>query len=190
VPSLLDGLAVRSLVRMPISDSEQINISRCMDEKQVNELARFFIENVEISYISHSEVQIGRAISEKQWNPDLLTLLQEEFTSIIRSKGRGRNAYILLVSRISSRVVGLCIFHCNKTYARSFAVIEDLVIDRDFRGKGVGSKMVAWVENEALKMNISNIYIESGKNNHTAHSFFKKKGFRNVSLVMMKKLSH
>ena len=71
MPSLLDGLAVRSLVRMPISDSEQINISRCMDEKQVNELARFFIENVEISYISHSEVQIGRAISE---NPIISSL--------------------------------------------------------------------------------------------------------------------
>ena len=164
------------------------NISFCMNVKKAHELARFFFKNVDPSYISHSEMQYGRAVGRNRWSPRLLDLLKKEFAALARSSGAGKDSFRLVQAEADGALVGVAVVEFNNQSIRPFAVIEDLMVSRKLRRAGIGGRMLEWIEAQAVKRKIPELYLESGINNNSAHQFFEKHRFGAVSKVMMKRL--
>ena len=57
---------------------QMLYIDWCKDPAEIDQIAAFFARNVTRSYISHSELQFGRAIAPDKWFPNLETVLKAE----------------------------------------------------------------------------------------------------------------
>jgi GNAT superfamily N-acetyltransferase len=137
------------------------------------QLATLFVTNVSPSYISHSEVWIGRALSADQWSPNLQRIILQE----IRKLPQGTR---VAVHAQGSELLGLAM-------VRRFgkvAVLEDLVMQRTQRRSGHGSTFLAWIKQDLALKGCTSLYLESGLKNHGAHRFFKRNAFRPVSVQM------
>jgi N-acetylglutamate synthase-like GNAT family acetyltransferase len=167
---------------------ENLKISYCTNRKSAGALALFFARNVDTSYISHSEMQYGRAVSANRWSSAFPDLLRKEFAGLAKSSGREKDVFRLVQAELNGAIAGVAVVEFNNESIRPFAVLEDMVVDNKLRGAGIGARMLAWIEAEAVKRKIPEIYLESGIKNAKAHEFFDKHEFVVVSKVMMKDL--
>ena len=70
-----------------------------------------------------------------------------------------------------------------------FATIQDVAVEPALRSKGLGARLVQFVEREVRARNAAWLFLESGKDNRTAHQFFEHQGFQEVSHVFAKRLA-
>jgi GNAT superfamily N-acetyltransferase len=163
-----------------------IRVAWCNDLSEVDRLADFFARNVTRSYISHSELQFGRAERPDKWIDNLVVQFRAEIAERIPFKPgallRVANAYS------GDELVGIAYVTFNASVPIPFIVIEDIVVDAGKRGSGVGQEIVDWIFAQAKQEGIKRAFLESGKDNHDAHHFFERNGFRQVSVVMMAEL--
>ena len=136
-----------------------IRVGWCNDRDEIDRLAEFFARNVTQSYISHSELQFGRAEAPDKWIDDLVA--------------KFKTAYVTF----------------NTSVPIAFMVLEDIVVDRAKRGSGFGQTILDWVFAQGRREGIKRAFLESGKENHDAHHFFERNGFHQVSIVMMADLA-
>ena len=148
----------------------------------VRELARFFSDNVSASYISHSEIQTGRADKPGRWAHDLTETLESE---MIERLAEPNGSLKLIQARSDGRLFGLAYVTFVRAARTPFLILEDIVVDRGHRGSGIGQGIVDWLRVAAGSEGIQRFFLESGLDNHKAHHFFEKNGFDQVSIVMM-----
>jgi GNAT superfamily N-acetyltransferase len=55
-------------------------------------------------------------------------------------------------------------------------IIDDLVVDKNYRGKGYGSTLFDWIVDYAKKNNCQAIELSSSVKRYRAHKFYMKKG--------------
>ncbi|MEG1326528.1 MAG: GNAT family N-acetyltransferase, partial [Janthinobacterium sp.] len=72
--------------------------------------------------------------------------------------------------------------------SKSFAALDDLVLLPSVRGSGIGSQLVEWVASELRDHGIARLFLECGAHNLTAQTFFQGRGFKQVSVVMLREL--
>lgn len=70
---------------------------------------------------------------------------------------------------------------------RPFMVIENVIIAKDYRGKGYGSILLKKIEDIAKEHNCYYIMLISNKNRKNSHKFYKKLGYNCDSNVGFKK---
>lgn len=58
------------------------------------------------------------------------------------------------------------------------AVVEDVVVDRDARGRGIGRAMMAFAMEEATRKGCYKIVLSSNLHRREAHAFYESLGFR------------
>jgi ribosomal protein S18 acetylase RimI-like enzyme len=66
--------------------------------------------------------------------------------------------------------------------------IADVIVDKDYRGEGVGKKLVNTLEAEFKKMGLKETKLLVLKNNEKAHSLWKKIGYEELYVEMRKDL--
>ncbi len=152
------------------------------------EVAEFFVSNVDVDYISHQEIQCGRALSVAQWAPDLREMLISEVQEIWNFGGDTDCKKGMVEARIGTTLVGMAIVTWHPNARTPYAWGEDMVVCRDEREKGAGRQMMKWIEAELLKKGIRQLFLESGQANQKAHAVFERSGFSTCSVVMMKSL--
>ncbi|CAG7627252.1 hypothetical protein PAESOLCIP111_02896 [Paenibacillus solanacearum] len=79
------------------------------------------------------------------------------------------------------RVAGTVLLHLclDPMYGkRPFALIENVVVDPDIRGKGVGNRLFAHVEQCCRERDCTEILLLSSAYRTEAHRFFERQGFR------------
>jgi ribosomal protein S18 acetylase RimI-like enzyme len=160
----------------------------CDSPLRAPELAEFFARNVGSEYISHAELQGGRALSPTEWRPDLKDVLAAEIAPRLASGASGPDGQPIAVAEQGGMLVALALVTFAASAPGSFAVIEDLIVSPDTRGRGIGKAMLDWIAAEALKRGIRRLFLESGLANQRAHDFFEREGFHQTSMVMMKSL--
>jgi GNAT superfamily N-acetyltransferase len=69
-----------------------------------------------------------------------------------------------------------------------YLVLDELVVDNNYRGKGYGTKLLEYLENQAKELNVSGIGLLSGIKREKAHEFYIKNGFKFRSKWFAKKL--
>lgn len=150
------------------------------DKTRVKELVDFFITHKTDSYISHGEMISGRAIDTHHWNPDLDVILTEQLLTDFNSDGSSK-LNILIAENENAEIVGMMVFNVINSPFKKYAILEDMLLDQSVRGQSLGSKLLEKAIEESKKWNISFILLESGVNNHGAHQFFNRYGFKKVS---------
>ena len=113
---------------------------------------------------------------------------QDIFDSCEQSKGK------ILVADVNGEVAGYVLI-LNKVKSDSiadgnmeFGLIRDLVILDNFRGMGLGGKLMKAAESEAKKENVKWLRIEVLSSNETAKRICLSKGFQPYTLLLEKDL--
>lgn len=162
-----------------------LTIEWCGDPAESTLLAEFFVRHVDPSYISHGELQVGRAIDPEHWSLDLQRVVADEISA---AAGGSEPEKRIAMARIGGSLAALAVVSFHAGFGTPFAILEDLVVDRSLRRKGIGATVLAWIEREARAAGCQSAFLESGLHNHDAHQFFDRNGFRSCSIVMMKSL--
>lgn len=165
-----------------------MKIEFCYDLDKIRLSAKFFVENVNNQYISHGEIQDGRAIDFHTWHPNLEEIIFNEFQKTIEVDNDQGKKYLLLIAHENRDIVGLSFMTvCKNNPDFSFILIQDLLVREDKRHKGIGTLILNWIENELKTFNADCIFLESGIRNEDAHRFFARNGYHICSKVMTKK---
>jgi GNAT superfamily N-acetyltransferase len=163
----------------------------CNDQGRASEVARFFAANVTPEYISHSELQGDRAQSPNEWRNDLPAVLRREVELRLHYSDDYpplATSQPVAVAEQNGVIIALALVTFVGDAPIPFAIVEDLIVARDHRKKGIGKVVMDWIVAEALARGVSRLFLESGKNNHSAHHFFEREGFEICSIVMMRSL--
>lgn len=80
----------------------------------------------------------------------------------------------IVVYDINKKIVGACLFQFWKTYI----YIQTLIIHKKFRGKGIGSLLVSYVENIAKKGKRGTIELFVEANNKNMRRFTEKRDYK------------
>lgn len=164
-----------------------IRITWLEDPEQIDSVATFFSSSIDPSYISHSELMFGRAISQREWSPTLLDVVKTEFHKRVPWQG-GNTTKKIVVGYDGATLVAVALLDFHLNVPIPFAIIEDIAVSREFRDRGLGQRMLDWIFAEARLQRVARVFLESGLDNHAAHHFFERNGFKQVSIVMMTQL--
>jgi len=157
----------------------------------VAEAVAFFLAHKTDAYVSHGEMQWGRATLDGKWAIGLEEVLKEEFADYTGApvpSSADRSAGLAVARDDAGMIVSIAVVAVEEAPGLTFATLEDLIVHRERRGQGIGSEMVEWISNEMKSRGVGAIFLESGLTNHGAHEFFKGEGFSAVSVTMQRKL--
>lgn len=92
---------------------------------------------------------------------------------------RRPEVYLNLIAEIAGKVVGFIsvIFYRTLFHKGGTALINELIITRTERGKGLGRHLVQKVKEEALKRGLDELEVGTEKTNEAAQRFYRKCGF-------------
>ncbi|HEY7552618.1 MAG TPA: GNAT family N-acetyltransferase [Hyphomicrobiaceae bacterium] len=171
-----------------MSDSDAAVIGWATDPAEILALGAFFARNAVTlpDYISHGEVQFGLSRDGATWDvraPDLVAAYFAQIADGQQSAkvvgawlGNGRPVAVAVVDRIERE--GL-----------RYAVLCDILVEKDRRHAGLGERMVRLIEADMRAQRVDWIFLESGVRNARAHRFFGRLEYREVSRVFAKRLS-
>ena len=66
--------------------------------------------------------------------------------------------------------------------------IDDLVVHENYRSKGLGTKLLEWIDVYAAKNNYKQIRLSTGIDNTLANKFYTKNSYKNKAIVFVKKM--
>jgi len=87
------------------------------------------------------------------------------------------NHVIFAVCVIEEKIVGIALLATYKVISGHRGMIEDVVVDTEHRGKGIGRKLMEKLLEEAKKRNLNSVLLFSGHHRKAAISLYKSLGF-------------
>ena len=89
------------------------------------------------------------------------------------------NIGIILVARDDEKILGMInlLFTESTALGAKVAILEDMVVLANYRGEGIGSKLIDFAISEAKKEGCKRITLLTDIENTKAQSFYQKKGF-------------
>ena len=96
----------------------------------------------------------------------------------------------VVVAEVEGHVVGLAQLHVSPTVSldRPAAKIDSVVVDEAYRGRGVGSALIAEMEAEARLRGCPLLYLTSATRRQEAHEFYRRVGLEQTGLRFAKAL--
>lgn len=86
-----------------------------------------------------------------------------------------------------SRVIGMCTAQTRISTASGShaAVVEDLVVDREFRGRGAGILLLGAIRDWALARGIARLSLLADRHNTKGLAFYSKQGWETTDLICL-----
>ncbi|MEF2070788.1 GNAT family N-acetyltransferase [Consotaella aegiceratis] len=168
-----------------------MNISWLAPADDIDGLARFFADNVDANYISHSEVQWGLALDPDRWSPDLLRIMASELSARSRASlepDSPKDSHRTIVARLDGTIVAIANLSFLCARPKPYCVIDDIVVERSRRRDGIGATLFSWIENYCRDIGVPRIFFESGIHNEAAHRFFERHGYKTISKMFFKEI--
>lgn len=134
--------------------------------------------------------------------PDLARLLAElfsieqDFVVNARRQRRGLklilsapNEWRVFVAEGGGRVVGMCSVHrlVSTAEGAESALIEDMVVRKGWRGKGVGRKLLAAAETWSFAQGFRRLQLLADRDNKKALLFYRRNGWSRTHLICLRK---
>lgn len=87
------------------------------------------------------------------------------------------NRVIFAVCSIENQIVGIALLATYKVISGHRGMVEDVVVDTEHRGKGIGRKLMEKLLEEAKHRNLDSVLLFSGHHREAAISLYKSLGF-------------
>jgi len=103
----------------------------------------------------------------------------EKMTQTFRRLSKD-SSYVLLAAKQNGVLVGFCMgVVCRSLYGdcRPFMVIEDFIVDRQFRRKGIGTGLMASAEAYAIGSGCSQVILVTEHSRTDAKGFYESRGY-------------
>lgn len=100
--------------------------------------------------------------------------------------------HIVLVARAGGDVVGLLNFTTRRTlaHARPSALIDELVVARSQRGRGIGRLLIEEAARRARALGCEELEVSTESANRQARAFYAKCGFDEEAVLLERQLDH
>lgn len=167
-------------------DMTQLSIRWVTDDSEVQAMVKLFVENSKKNYISHGEIQVGRAINEKEWTQDIAIRMATEFNDALKKSPFGPSR--LIGAYFDGKPVGLALVEYDENPNGWYATLSDIAVDKTYRNLNIGEQIVHWIFNHLKENNIPQLFAESNLHNEPAHQFLNKLGFKTLSKVFKKNI--
>ncbi|WP_051294765.1 GNAT family N-acetyltransferase [Maridesulfovibrio bastinii] len=98
------------------------------------------------------------------------------------------NSGCLLVAKSGEKVVGMCSGQILISTAEGgpCLMMEDLVVHENYRGHGIGTRLIERLERFANSREISRVQLLADRNNTPALKFYEKNGWKTTSLICLR----
>lgn len=108
----------------------------------------------------------------------------------VYEKNRNNKNHIALVAKENGLLLGTLMAYICEMYfgqCKSFMVIEDFVVDRDERGRGIDANLMQAAERKAEEMNCSYIMLITDTDREESRKFYKNLGYSTEEYRAFKK---
>lgn len=173
----------------PSDSDSDIAVAWRRDESEIPELAWLFTDNVDGSYISAGELRCGRTDPDGSWAPDLAEVIEQEIRAQRSDDAHSLGPNRTVVARKDGHLIGIAIVAYHAEARIPYAIVEDLVVAHYARHGGVGSRILEWIEEQALREGLVHLHAECAVGNKDAQMFFAARGFVARSTVRVKSLA-
>jgi ribosomal protein S18 acetylase RimI-like enzyme len=138
-------------------------------------------------YISHGEMQMGVGegiLEDGQFVMRPAPDAREKWMRyILKHIEDDSFAEVWKAVDTEGRIQGFCVADIEDDGDAPFGMVCDVLVRSECRGGGVGNSLLETAVHWLRSRGITDIYLESGKNNSTAHHFFEKRGFLHISEI-------
>jgi ribosomal protein S18 acetylase RimI-like enzyme len=124
------------------------------------------------------------AVRDLMWQLDEVAHSTHDFRldvleKLLADMAASPETYLNLVGVVESRVVAFMslLFYKTLFHTGGTALINELVVDRGFRGGGIGSILVHKAKEEAIARRMDEIEVGTERTNRLARQFYRKCGF-------------
>jgi ribosomal protein S18 acetylase RimI-like enzyme len=125
-----------------------------------------------------------------------LFAIESDFTPDDEKQRRGLKLLLetagaqILVAEVRGRLVGMVTMQTLVSTAEGGRVglVEDLVLDAEYRGMRIGAGLLAQLQSRARKMGLSRLQLAADKTNSAALEFYRKVGWEQTSLLLLRRL--
>jgi len=102
---------------------------------------------------------------------------------------RSNENEIVCVAADGNSLVGHCCGQITRSMTRAYKSgdITDLYVGEEYRGHGVGRRLIACVENEFQKRGVSHLHISTGRENLAAQTLYRSCGYEDTSEYILDK---
>ena len=102
---------------------------------------------------------------------------------------RGRRNCCVKVAEVDGRVVGLCTVQILISTAEGGLVglVEDLVVDSGFRGRGIGRLLLEHIEAWSSGRGATRLQLLADRTNVSALGFYDKRGWESTRLICLRR---
>ncbi|MEA1785285.1 GNAT family N-acetyltransferase [Arenibacter sp. GZD96] len=106
----------------------------------------------------------------QQLNPNIATIPLE---AILKKD----NSIILVVCEFNGTLVGMASVATYRVISGHKGMIEDVVVDKNHRGRGIGRALMQKVVEEALNLKVTSLLLYTGHHRIAAIALYQKLGF-------------
>ncbi|EFK11118.1 toxin-antitoxin system, toxin component, GNAT family [delta proteobacterium NaphS2] len=101
----------------------------------------------------------------------------------------GRKSHCIKVAEMDGKVVGMCTVQLLISTAEGGVVglVEDMVVDPEFRGQCIGRLLMEHIEAWALKRGVTRLQLLAERTNFPALKFYDKIGWQSTKLICVRR---
>jgi len=123
---------------------------------------------------------------------DQLFAQEAEFKPDHQAQSRGLSAIIdnaeigdIIVAHDAGQIIGMVnlLYTVSTALGARVAILEDMVISDNYRNRGVGSKLLKYVQEFAKSQGCQRVTLLTDDDNVGAHHFYERHGFERSTMV-------
>ena len=97
----------------------------------------------------------------------------------------------LIVGVQEDRIVGFCSLSLKNNFWKPGCIgnVDELVVDENYRGQGIGKKLINRIEEIAISNQCKQIELDSAFHRKEAHHFYESIGYKSRAYLFTKSLS-
>jgi len=120
-----------------------------------------------------------------------LFAIESDFTPDFEKQVKGlellldRPSANIFVAEIDGEVAGMCTVQIliSTAMGQEVGAVEDVIVDVEHRGKGIGGALMRAVEKWAIKKQLGRLQLRADKDNGQALCFYRQQGWEHTNLI-------
>jgi len=100
-----------------------------------------------------------------------------------------KNGYRMIIVEEGEKIIGVSGFWIGtKLYCDKYLEPDNVVIDKNYRSKGIGKLLMDWLTEEAKRNNCTMVMLDAYLENFSGHRFYYREGFIARGFHFLKKI--